>query len=106
MIEDIISDPIINQLKERAKSYIGRWIEDKTDPDCLLFPYDLLVVDKDVILMCYDIPAGTIRNPATIEDTDIYMSEFSEFYRLSKRSGKKAWANIRAFYDKMFTGKD
>ena len=92
----------LTDLKEKAKSLIGVWIEDKDNENRLLYPYDMMTLDGDIILMCYDIPAGDPSNPATIEDADIYMSEYKEFYRKSRRSGKKAWMKVRAFYDKVF----
>ena len=94
------------RLEEKAKSLIGVWIEDKTDPDFsnadILYPYDYMRFDNDVILMCYSIPIGDLSAGSEIKDVDVYMSEYSEFYRKSRRSGKKAWLKARAFYDKVF----
>ena len=80
MMEDIITDHV-KELQDKAKELMGCWIEDKDNENRLLYPYDMMTLDGDVILMCYDIPAGNLSDPATIEDSDIYMSEYREFYR-------------------------
>lgn len=105
MIEDIVTDHV-KELQDKAKELIGCWIEDKDDKNRLLYPYDMMTLDGDVILMCYDIPVGNLSDPATIEDSDIYMSEYREFYRKSKRSGKKAWMRLREHLDKIFMGEN
>lgn len=103
MIEDIRNDHV-RELEAKAKELIGVWIEDKDKENRLLYPYDTMTLDGDVILMCYDIPVGDYKDTPTIMDTDVYMSEFREFYRKSRRSGKKAWMKLRKRFDDILMG--
>ena len=97
----------VAKLEERAKTLVGTWVREKQDDgyESVYFVTDYYVSEtlSDVILTAYYIPRTDRVCP--IVETDIYMSEFSEYYRKYPASeGKKIWLKMRELMDDMFLG--
>lgn len=94
------------KLVKKAQELIGSWIYDKTDKDEYLFAYDYFDCGcgDDVQLCCIAINSKITLSPY-IKDTEVYMSEFDEYYRKAPEAKCiKAWEKIKKHYDKMFKG--
>lgn len=97
----------VAKLEEKAKTLIGTWVRDKPgeDYESVYFVTDYYVSESlsDVILTALYIPKSDRVCP--IVETDIYMSEFSEYYRTCPASkGKKIWLEMRKLMDDLFLG--
>ena len=97
----------VAKLEERAKTLIGTWVRDEPDDgyESVYFVIGYYVSESlnDVVLTAYYIPKTDRVCP--IVETDIYMSEFSEFYRTCPASeGKKIWLKMRKLMDDLFLG--
>lgn len=97
----------VAKLEEKAKTLLGTWIRDKSDDgyEGVYFVIDYYVSESlnDVILTALYIPRSEGVRP--IEERDIYMSEFSEYYRKCPASnGRKVWLETRKLMDDLFLG--
>lgn len=97
----------VAKLEEKAKTLVGTWVRDKPgeDYESVYFVTDYYVSESlsDVILTALYIPRSDRVCP--IIETDIYMSEFSEYYRTCPASkGKKIWLKMRELMDDLFLG--
>lgn len=97
----------VAKLEEKAKTLIGTWVCEKSDDiyESVCFVTDYYVSEflNDVILTAYYIPrTGRVR---PIDEKDIYMSEFSEYFRKCPASkGRKIWLEMRKLMDDLFLG--
>ena len=95
------------KLMEKARELIGSWIYDKTDKKEYLYAYDCYdwCCEDDVKLCCVAINSEDAIIFPYIKETEIWMSEFDEYYRkASDTKCIKAWEKIKKYYDKMFKG--
>lgn len=97
----------VAKLEEKAKTLIGTWVREKQDDgyESVYFVRGYYVSDSlsDVVLTAFYIPMTDRVCP--IVETDIYMSEFSEYYRTCPASkGKKIWLKMRELMDDLFLG--
>lgn len=95
------------KLIRKAQGLIGSWVYDKTDKDEYLYVYDYYdwSCEDDVKLCCISINSDDPIFQPYIKETEIWMSEFDEFYRkVSSTKCIKAWEKIKEHYDKMFKG--
>lgn len=98
------------KLIEDAKKLIGTWIYDKTEPKEYLYVYDYYdwcceCCEDDVKLCCIAINSDDPVFKPYIKETEIWMSEFKEYYRkASDTRCIKAWEKIKGYYAKMFEG--
>ncbi|MBQ1298084.1 MAG: hypothetical protein IIY21_28855 [Clostridiales bacterium] len=95
------------KLMKKAQELIGSWIYDKTNKDEYLYAYDYddWCNDNDVELCCIAISSESAIGFPYIKETEIWMSEFDEYYRkASDTKCLKAWEKIKKYYDKMFKG--
>jgi len=97
----------VAKLEEKAKTLVGTWVRDKPgeDYESVYFVTDYYVSESlnDVILTALYI-SGT-AGICPIEERDIYMSEFTEYYRKYPASkGKKIWLEKRKLMDDLFLG--
>lgn len=93
------------RLTRKAQELIGSWIYDKTDEDEYLYAFDCFSegCEYDVQLCCIAIHPGDAVFHPYIKETEIWMSEFDEYYRkVSDTKCIKAWEKIKEYYDKMF----
>ena len=95
------------ELIKKAQELVGSWIYDKTNKDEYLFVYDYYDYYRngdDVMLGCIAINSKDVISPY-IKDTEVWMSEFDEYYRkVSEAKCIKVWEKIKKYYDKMFAG--
>ena len=93
------------KLMKKARELIGSWIYDKTDCNEYLYVcgcYDWSC-EGDVKLCCIAINSDDAIFQPYIKETEIWMSEFKEYYRkVSDTKCIKAWKKIKEHYDKMF----
>lgn len=93
------------KLMKKAQELIGSWIYDKTNETEYLYAYDCYdwSCEEDVKLCCIVIHPGDAVFPPYIKETEVWMSEFDEYYRkVSDAKCIKAWEKIKKHYDKMF----
>lgn len=93
------------KLMKKAQELVGSWIYDKTDKSEYLFAYDVYdcAGEDDVQLCCIAINSVDPIFHPYIKETEIWMSEFHEYYRkVSDAKCIKAWEKIKEHYDKMF----
>lgn len=93
------------KLMKKALELIGTWVYDKTDKTEYLYAYDYFDYgcEDDVQLCCIAIRSEEIGFQPYIKDTEIWMSEFDEYYRKAPEAKCiKAWEKIKKHYDKMF----
>jgi mitochondrial fission protein ELM1 len=95
------------KLMKKAQELIGSWIYDKTDQNEYLYAYDFYdwCCEDDVKLCCIAISSGDPIFLPYIKETEIWMSEYHEYYRkLPSTKCIKAWEKLKEYYDKMFKG--
>ena len=93
------------KLMKKAQELIGSWIYDKTDKNEYLYVYDCYdwCCEDDVCLCCIAINSEDAMILPHISETEVYMSEFHEYYRKAPEAKCiKAWEKIKKHYDKMF----
>ena len=98
------------KLMLKAQELVGSWIYDKTNKKEYLYAYDYYdwcCDDDDVKLCCVAINSEDAIIQPYIKETEIWMSEFNEYYRkVSDTKCIKAWEKIKKHYDKMFKGSE
>ena len=102
-----MKEPAQEELIEKARSLVGKWIYDKTSPNEYLYAYDYCNYDSmgDTVLECIAVCDPDNGYDPYVTEKDVWMSEFKEFYRMVKgNKGIRTWERIKEHYDNKFKG--